>query len=41
MVLAREQQLSSYDASCLELAMRKGLALATLDARLRNAAKTE
>ena len=39
MVLAREQQLSSYDASYLDLAMRKGLPLATLDARLRNAAE--
>ncbi|MCI5158366.1 MAG: PIN domain-containing protein [Candidatus Electrothrix sp. AUS1_2] len=39
MVLAREQQLSSYDASYLDLAMRKGLPLATLDTRLRNAAE--
>ncbi|WP_446008171.1 type II toxin-antitoxin system VapC family toxin [Candidatus Electrothrix sp.] len=37
--LAREQQLSSYDASYLDLAIRKGLPLATLDARLRTAAK--
>jgi len=39
MALAREQQLSSYDASYLDLATRKGLPLATLDARLRNAAE--
>lgn len=39
MALAREQQLSSYDASYLDLAMRKGLPLATLDAGLRNAAE--
>ncbi len=38
MTLAREQQLSSYDASYLDLATRKGLPLATLDARLRKAA---
>ncbi|MCI5151128.1 MAG: PIN domain-containing protein [Candidatus Electrothrix sp. MAN1_4] len=38
-VLAREQQLSSYDASYLDLAIRKDLPLATLDARLRTAAK--
>lgn len=37
--LAREQQLSSYDASYLDLAIRKGLPLATLDVRLRTAAK--
>ncbi|MCI5180816.1 MAG: PIN domain-containing protein [Candidatus Electrothrix sp. AW3_4] len=37
MALAREQQLSSYDASYLDLATRKGLPLATLDARLRKA----
>lgn len=37
MALAREQQLSSYDASYLDLATRKGLPLATADARLRKA----
>ncbi|MGH7901799.1 MAG: type II toxin-antitoxin system VapC family toxin [Thermodesulfobacteriota bacterium] len=40
--LAREYRLSSYDASYLDLAMRKGLAIATLDKGLRAAAqKTE
>lgn len=37
--LAREQQLSAYDAAYLELAMREGLPIATLDAALRKAAK--
>lgn len=36
--LARRHKLSSYDAACLELALRQGLALATLDADLRRAA---
>ena len=36
--LARSQNLSAYDASYLELAMREGLQLATLDDRLRAAA---
>jgi predicted nucleic acid-binding protein len=36
--LAREHQLSVYDATYLELALRLGLPLATLDARLRDAA---
>ncbi len=36
--LARESRLSTYDASYLELAMRKGLPIATLDQRLRKAA---
>lgn len=35
--LARRFKLSSYDASYLELAMREGLPLATLDGDLRNA----
>lgn len=35
--LARRFKLSSYDASYLELAMREGLPLATLDADLRSA----
>jgi predicted nucleic acid-binding protein len=35
--LARRYQLSSYDASYLELALREGLPLATLDADLQNA----
>lgn len=36
--LARMHNLSSYDAAYLDLAMRHGLPLATLDARLRTAA---
>jgi len=36
--LARAHNLSSYDASYLELAMKKGLPLATQDAKLRKAA---
>jgi len=35
--LARRFKLSSYDASYLELALREGLALATLDDQLRAA----
>jgi predicted nucleic acid-binding protein len=35
--LARRFRLSSYDASYLELAMREGLPLATLDGDLRSA----
>jgi predicted nucleic acid-binding protein len=38
MDLARSYNLSSYDASYLELAMREGLPLATQDERLRAAA---
>lgn len=37
--LARQQQLSQYDAAYLELAAREGLALATLDGELRRAAE--
>lgn len=37
--LARDHQLSSYDAAYLELALRRGLALATLDEALRRAAE--
>jgi len=37
--LARRYRLSSYDAAYLELALRGGLALATLDEDLRKAAK--
>lgn len=37
--LAREHRLSTYDASYLDLAMRLGLPLATLDASLGKAAK--
>jgi len=36
--LARSQNLSAYDASYLELAMREGLPLATVDSDLRTAA---
>lgn len=36
--LARRYRLSSYDASYLELAMREGLPLATLDKDLKKAA---
>lgn len=37
--LARRYKLSSYDASYLEVALRLGLPLATLDGDLRNAAR--
>lgn len=37
--LARRHGLSTYDASYLELALREGLPLATLDADLRKALK--
>ena len=37
--LRREYNLSSYDASYLELAMRSGSALATLDRKLKKAAE--
>lgn len=37
--LAREQNLSSYDAAYLELAMRQGLPLATRDEGLKKAAR--
>ncbi|MBT3256959.1 MAG: type II toxin-antitoxin system VapC family toxin [Deltaproteobacteria bacterium] len=37
--LARKHKLSSYDASYLDLAMRKGLPIATLDKNLLAAAK--
>jgi predicted nucleic acid-binding protein len=36
--LARTHQLSAYDASYLELAIRRGLPLACLDGRLKTAA---
>ena len=38
--LARQEQLTEYDASYLELALRERLPLATLDDRLRRAAKS-
>jgi len=37
--LARRYQLSAYDASYLELALRQGMPLATLDEDLQKAAK--
>jgi predicted nucleic acid-binding protein len=37
-VLGRQNNLSAYDASYLDLAMREGLPLATLDKRLQEAA---
>ena len=36
--MARQQRLSQYDAAYLELAVREGLALATLDGELQRAA---
>ncbi len=39
LTLSREYNISSYDASYLELAMREGLPLATLDKKLTKAAK--
>lgn len=38
--LARAHDLSAYDAAYLDLAMREGLTLATLDAKLKSAAKS-
>ena len=38
LALARQENLSSYDASYLELAMREGVPLATVDDALRSAA---
>lgn len=37
--LAREHGLSSYDAAYLDLAIRRGVALATLDKKLQQTAK--
>ena len=37
--LARQYGLSAYDAAYLELAMRRGAGLATLDGKLRRAAR--
>tara|TARA_Y100000031_G_C8047295_1_gene304504 strand:+ start:166 stop:588 length:423 start_codon:yes stop_codon:yes gene_type:complete len=39
LALARANNLSSYDAAYLDLAMRKGVPLATLDKKLKRAAK--
>lgn len=41
LALGRRHKLSSYDAAYLELAIRLGLPLATLDNDLRKAAKVE
>lgn len=41
LTLARRHKLTAYDAAYLELALREGLALATLDAALIQAAKAE
>jgi len=40
-LLARTHKLTSYDAAYLEVAIRRGLPLASLDADLRAAAKSE
>ena len=39
LALARAQRLTAYDAAYLELAIRRGLPLATLDEELRRAGK--
>lgn len=39
LTIAREHKLTSYDAAYLDLALSRGLALATLDKELRSAAK--
>jgi len=39
LALARSNDLSSYDASYLDLSMRKGIPIATLDTRLITASK--
>jgi predicted nucleic acid-binding protein len=39
LALARDMDLSSYDAAYLDLAMREGIPLATFDERLRGAAE--
>ncbi len=41
MALGRKHKLTSYDAAYLELSLRRGLPLATLDLDLRKAAKAE
>ena len=38
--LARQHRLSAYDSAYLEVALRRGLPLASLDRRLRQAAAT-
>jgi predicted nucleic acid-binding protein len=39
LALGRSNSLSSYDAAYLELAMRQGLPIATLDSKLLQAAR--
>lgn len=39
--VAENHRLTLYDAAYLELALRRGLPLATLDGELRSAAKAE
>ena len=39
LALARTNSLSSYDACYLDLSMRKGISIATLDTQLKKAAK--
>jgi predicted nucleic acid-binding protein len=39
LAVARQSQLTAYDAAYLELALREALPLATLDDRLRRAAR--
>jgi len=39
LAVARQQNLTEYDAAYLELALRAGLALATLDDKLKQAAR--
>jgi predicted nucleic acid-binding protein len=41
LALARAHRLTAHDALYLELALRRSAALATLDARLREAARAE
>jgi predicted nucleic acid-binding protein len=40
LLAARDQNLTEYDAAYLELALREGVPLASLDGRLRQAART-
>jgi len=40
LAIARQHDLTEYDASYIELALREGLPLATLDAKLRRAARS-
>jgi len=40
LLLARQEQLTEYDAAYIELALREGLPLATLDDRLKRAARS-